>query len=537
MYKVLLVDDEVLVREAISEIIGWEELGLELVGTCQNGKEAMEFMKNNIVDMVLTDICMPYVDGIELSEFIYKKFPNTRIIIFSGFDEFEYAKKAIKYNVEEYLLKPITAAELSKILTDVKAKMDQKKKQEKKINVLNETYKKNRIYIKSKILADFITGSRTYREIMKELRGADIQFSALYYKVGIIEIRNNSDLLNTEVREMQHSSIMAFAVYNISDEIINHSQMGTVCLVNNNRVLILFKNDDLKEFRARVKNISIEIHKQVKKHMNLDISITIGSLVKNHREIYRSYEAAQQSIKYQFLFGENSIIDSEDINNTEEKEVVLEDKIDDLILEIKMNNKQKISKNLYILQGILKQAFISKNISLMYLQQVAIAISEELRVANLTENTNFINKNKLLTDISNTKTLDEGIQLLTNYCFQVAEELITQKDTVARRRALLAMDYIKKNYSDTKINLNAVCSYLNISASRFSTIFKDETGETFMEALLRVRMEKAKELLENTDLKNYEIAEMVGFSDPHYFSIAFKKMTGKSPTEHAKSMK
>lgn len=105
MYRVLLVDDEVLVREAISENISWEELGYELAGSCQNGKEAMEFLEKNPVDVVLTDICMPYVDGMELSEFVYKNYKKTNIIIFSGFDDFEYAKKAIKFNVEEYLVR------------------------------------------------------------------------------------------------------------------------------------------------------------------------------------------------------------------------------------------------------------------------------------------------------------------------------------------------------------------------------------------------------------------------------------------------
>lgn len=126
------------------------------------------------------------------------------------------------------------------------------------------------------------------------------------------------------------------------------------------------------------------------------------------------------------------------------------------------------------------------------------------------------------------------MELLKNYCYKAAGEIEMQKNIGGKKQALLAMDFIEKNYADTELNLNTLCSYLNISASRFSTIFKSTTGETFMEVLIRLRMQKAKELLENTDLKNYEIAEKVGFSDPHYFSIVFKKMTGKTPSEYAK---
>ena len=108
MYKVLLVDDEILVREAISAKIEWGHLGFELVGDCENGKAAIEFLKENPVDVVLTDICMPYLDGMGLSKYIYENMPQTRIIIFSGYSDFEYAKQAIQYKVAEYLLKPVT---------------------------------------------------------------------------------------------------------------------------------------------------------------------------------------------------------------------------------------------------------------------------------------------------------------------------------------------------------------------------------------------------------------------------------------------
>ena len=154
MYRVLLVDDEILVREAISENIKWVELGYMLVGSCQNGKEAIEFLKKNPVDVVLTDICMPYVDGMELTKFIFYNLKNINIIIFSGFNDFEYAKNAIKYNVKEYLLKPVTACELSDTLITLKDKMDKKKEEEKKY----ETYNKNRLFIESRVFSDFIMG-------------------------------------------------------------------------------------------------------------------------------------------------------------------------------------------------------------------------------------------------------------------------------------------------------------------------------------------------------------------------------------------
>ena len=144
----------------------------------------------------------------------------------------------------------------------------------------------------------------------------------------------------------------------------------------------------------------------------------------------------------------------------------------------------------------------------------------------------------LLPALSCAQGLDAGLEqalgVMEEYFLKVSGMLDTGRNDGGKKYALLAMEYIEKHYGENDLGLSTVCSYLNISTSRFSTIFKNITGETFMEVLTGIRMQKARELLENTSLKNYEIAEKVGFSDPHYFSAAFKKAIGKSPTEYAR---
>lgn len=137
MYRILLVDDEILVRDAIKENIDWKSIDCELVGDCENGKQAAEFVQEHPVDIVLTDILMPYMDGMELSHFLHDNYPDIVIVIFSGFGEFEYAKKAIQYGVSEYLLKPVTATELTAVIQKMKEKVDQLRKEKKKITDKN----------------------------------------------------------------------------------------------------------------------------------------------------------------------------------------------------------------------------------------------------------------------------------------------------------------------------------------------------------------------------------------------------------------
>lgn len=536
MYRVLLVDDEVLVREAISENIRWNELGYELAGNCQNGKEAIEFLEINSVDLVLTDICMPFVDGLELSKFIYNFSKNINIIIFSGYDDFEYAKKAIKYNVEEYLLKPVTASELSEVLSGLKEKLDNKKKKEEKYFKLYESYNKNKLFIYSKVLNDMIKGNKTAEENEKALCENNILLDAAAYQVAIVEIDFDGDGKTQEAQNKQYSSLMTFAIYNICDEILQQNQRGLACLGNDNRVLILFKINALNELGQKTKKACSEISSKIMQFMKLGVTISLGRKVKALKDIHKSYEEAEYSMKYQYLFGESTIIDMEEILKERKlnEDIVLEVMIDSLILAIKMNDSSGITSNLKQIEQSIKSAFADKNKSDLYLQQIIIGICNALKASEIEKTKLQLFRNQIIADIAGAKTLGKVMELLIRYCNKAGSEIELQKNTSGKKQALLAMDYIEKNYSNTELNLHSICSYLSISASRFSTIFKNATGETFMEVLIRIRMQKAKELLENTDLKNYEIAEKTGFSDPHYFSIVFKKMTGKTPSEYAR---
>ncbi len=140
MYRILLVDDEILVRDAIKENIDWKSMDCQLVGDCENGKQAADFVKSHPVDIVLTDILMPYMDGMELSHFLNDNYPEIVIVIFSGFGEFEYAKKAIQYNVSEYMLKPVTAMELREVIGKMKEKVDQQIKEGEQTSNVKATY-------------------------------------------------------------------------------------------------------------------------------------------------------------------------------------------------------------------------------------------------------------------------------------------------------------------------------------------------------------------------------------------------------------
>ena len=535
MYKILLVDDEILVRDAIRENIDWGKLDCELIGDCENGKQAVEFVKTHEVDIVLTDILMPYMDGMELSHFLHDNYPDVLIVIFSGFGEFEYAKKAIQYNVSEYMLKPVTAMELTKVIENMKEKLDSRKKEQRKMESLTQVsqdYHKNANVIRSKALDCLVKCTREVQVSLDELERMGITFQAASYRVAVFDIDTYSEMYQMDMDKQQESALMAFVLFNVGDEIVVREKAGVVYQEGNNRVCIIFAGNRTKEFSESIHRICHEIQKKVKEVIGLETSIGIGSWVRSPYELIYSYRLAAKAIDYRYLLGGNLLFDMEEKKT--DNSIFLINDLETLTEAIKSGDRRLMEETLGQIETEIKSALVEKSYACIYLQQVIRAIGNTCQSLSEEPEKIIAQRETLLKAVTEQRMFSQAAALVEKYAQEVFDELQELNSSSGQRQGMLAMDYIQKNYMDPGLSLNSICSYLNISTSYFSTIFKEMTGETFIEVLTRVRMEKAKELLENTTMKNYEIAEKVGFSDPHYFGISFKKITGKTPTEYAR---
>lgn len=535
MYKILLVDDEILVRDAIRKNIDWGKLDCELIGDCENGKQAVEFVKTHEVDIVLTDILMPYMDGMELSHFLHDNYPDILIVIFSGFGEFEYAKKAIQYNVSEYMLKPVTAMELTKVIENMKEKLDSRKKEQRKMESLTQVsqdYHKNANVIRSKALDCLVKCTREVQVSLDELERMGITFQAASYRVAVFDIDTYSEMYQMDMDKQQESALMAFVLFNVGDEIVVREKAGVVYQEGNNRVCIIFAGNRTKEFSESIHRICHEIQKKVKEVIGLETSIGIGSWVRSPYELIYSYRLAAKAIDYRYLLGGNLLFDMEEKKT--DNSIFLINDLETLTEAIKSGDRRLMEETLGQIETEIKSALVEKSYACIYLQQVIRAIGNTCQSLSEEPEKIIAQRETLLKAVTEQRMFSQAAALVEKYAQEVFDELQELNSSSGQRQGMLAMDYIQKNYMDPGLSLNSICSYLNISTSYFSTIFKEMTGETFIEVLTKVRMEKAKELLENTTMKNYEIAEKVGFSDPHYFGISFKKITGKTPTEYAR---
>lgn len=535
MYRILLVDDEILVRDAIRENIDWESMDCELVGDCENGQQAADFVKTHPVDIVLTDILMPYMDGMELSHFLHDNYPDIVIVIFSGFGEFEYAKKAIQYNVSEYMLKPVTAMELREVIGKMKEKVDQQRKEKQKMESLTKTsqdYNKNALVIRSKAIEALVGCTRDIQESLDELAGMGIVLNAASYKVAVFDMDLYSDIHQIDMEKRQESALMAFVLFNVADEIVTERNAGIAYQEGNNRVCILFMGNRNREFAAQIRDICQEIQQKVKEVIGIEVSTGIGGWVRTPGETLHSHEQAEKAIELRYLLGGNLLIDTEETK--EARSLSLQEPLCCMTDGIKTGNENEMNQALFQMQKEIMDAKVDKSQACVCLQMI-LRHAGSCWEAVSPDNEDLFRKRELLMEkVTEQKTFKEAFTMAENYVHEVYERCCSMNSSSGQRQAVLAVDYIQKHYMEPNLSLNDICSYLNISTSYFSTIFKDMTGGTFLEYLINIRMEKAKELLKNTTLKNYEIAEKVGFSDPHYFGISFKKMTGKTPTEYAR---
>ncbi len=533
MYKVLLVDDEILVRKAIAKKLEWNQLGFELVGDCENGKDAIEFVKEHTVDVVLTDICMPRIDGMGLSKWLYENSPQTTIIIFSGYSDFEYAKQALQYKVAEYILKPVTAKELSEVLTRIKEKLDGERKQEKRLDTLSKAYRnytKNEALIIGKALQRLVQGTQDLAQCLKELEEFGVRIEGSAFRVAAVDIDLYMERQGSNDGELKkESALMAFVVENISSEIVQGHNAGIAYRDSDNRICILFWTNRPKEFRREVELICDEIQKNVYHAMKLCVSIAIGCYVDSAECLYQSYECAAEALKYRYSRGMGSVFDCEEkICEADFKELSEELKI--IASSIRSGDEKQMGERLDYIEAWIRERMVGRNRAWGYLNRLLHVIYDTVKE---TEET-FTLSEEVVSMVASAYSITEAMRFVREYAQRGMGARRRSGQTSGERQAIMALDYMREHYGDTELGLNQICDYLNISTSRFSSIFKETTGMTFVEALSNIRMEKAKQLLSQTKLKNYEIAEKVGFSDPHYFSIAFKKATGMTPKEFAR---
>lgn len=546
MYKLILADDEEDVREGLLQLIDWESLGFQVMDTAENGKEAVELVEKHLPDIVVTDIQMPFMNGLELSEWIRETYPAMKIIILTGFEEFEYAQKAIRLGIDEYVLKPFSSAELAAVLGKVRAQIDEERAEKENVQLLTEHYRKNLPILQSLFLSSLVSRRLPKAEIQEKGKSYGLKLDGQGYLIAALRIDSarlpeeavQKPGTSLSLHETQDTQLQLFAVLNIASELVGRDHPGDQVFIHHDEIVMLRVFDsaispDDERIAARTLRLLEEIRFSVERFLKLTVTIGVGSIRTDVGEVFASYQEAQRALDYRLVLGNGKVIWIQDV---EARQVVPftfdEAKEKELIRVLKVGSDEELEELLEKLFGGLLDSRISYQDYQVYLLMMLTAIVKASQEVHADMDKLFGESSLFLGQISKLKHAAEAKDWFTRICQTLKHSIASERQTSYNRLVEDAKAYIQAHYGESDISIAKVCKQLHISTGYFSGIFKKETKTTFVNYLMGVRMEAARHLLRTTDLKSFEIAERVGFADPNYFSFCFRKKFGISPKEY-----
>lgn len=536
MYKLLLVDDEEEVRQNMISRIKWEDYGFELTGEAQNGLEALELVEKVIPDVVITDIKMPFMDGLELSKALRKKYPTIKIVIVTGFDEFEYAQKALNLDVVEYLLKPVSLENIAEVLLKMKARIDEEIAQREDMKSLREYYVSSLPILKEKFLTTLVTSNLTKEEILEKCRNYNINLNGKYFAAAVIGIDQDFKSHGERGDSAEASELNKFAVLNVANEIGNPHGKNNV-FMHMDQVVLIFAYNEEESHSNRIMYILENIRQGIEKYFKFTITIGLGNVVQQVSDIFKSYQNAVSALDYRLVIGNNRVIWIEDIEPAVKVNLNFDEGMEHEISNgIKFGTEEEIEKIINNIFAKLFDIHVSFKDYQIYLLEMLIAILKVAKSPDTNLEDIFGEKRNLFEELNNFYNLIQVKDWFIHISIQIMKTIRKNRQETSTLLVEKAKDYIKTHYSDNDITINEVCNFLHISPTYFSFIFKRETEMTFTGYLTQVRMDASKELLRTTNIKLFEIAEKVGYSEANYFSYSFKRYFGVSPKEYRNSL-
>ena len=498
MYKVMLVDDEKLIIEGLKNIIDWKEVGLEVVETALNGKEAFDKFNENKIDIIITDINMPQVTGLELIKYIRDIDLNIKFVILTGYDEFNYAKEAIKYDVNNYILKPINEEELKDTLINIVRELDKKNKRD--IEILDKNRK----------LLQYINGNLDREFIYSIEKILNIDIYSKKYTVASIHITSeyDGDLFS-----------------NIRDIIDNNTSNGYEILNSNEGQAVLINSWDNNIEKKDIINYYENIKNKIIKKLESYIFIAIGEVVDKITEIDVSYDIAKELKKYSLTEEKNSCIYLDLIKDKKEKRITFKEEIDIL-------NKYIIERNIVEIERIVGEIIDNEELTPRNIYdfsiKVIILIDEISNELKINRNYKSDNLSSTIVDLCNENTRESINTFIISEIKEIVD-IMSSNDNKYSPVIQQIINIVEDKYYE-ELSLKTLSYKYNINSSYLGQIFSKEVGMSFSEYLNKIKNLKAKDLILNTNMKINDIAKMVGYIDSSYFYRKFKKYYGVSPS-------
>jgi len=530
MLKIFLVEDEFVIREGIKNNIDWKAHGYEFCGEASDGELAFPMIQKLKPDIVITDIRMPFMDGLVLSRLIKKEMPWIEIIILSGYEEFGYAKEGIKIGIAEYLLKPISSEDLLKEIDILAVKIEEKRKEreirEKYIREIEENFMKER----KDLFQYLVTGSKSVAELLEIADKAAMDLSSLWYNIVLIKIQS-----------MYHAyDEYSNSIIEIEEKIKAFIDEAQVLVFDRNLEgkALLFKADSKEELDILQNNYLSRVKNVLKNYEHVRYFGGIGTPVDRLSELPSSFESASHAFAHRYLVPQSLILNSGEM---EERAYLDKEEFNISNINPRQIDRSKIREFLkvgdkeeaiYFVDEFFKN--LGSNVIKSGIFRQYIIMDTYFCVVDFVEGLQISKDEIDPPDVtSGALQSQEGVM---EYIVRIIEKALELREKTASNRygdiVNEVMRYIEENYADEELSLNLLASHVNFSPNHLSMIFSQQTGQTFIKFLTDFRMNKAKELLRCTGKRSSVISMEVGYKDPHYFSYLFKKTQGMTPTQY-----
>ena len=534
LYRIMVVDDEEEIRLGIIKKIDWESNGFIVVGDAENGQDALEKAEKLQPDVIMTDIKMPFMDGLELGKRLAESMPSTKIIVFSGCDDFEYAHKAIKINVIEYVLKPINSIELIEVLKRLKEQLDKEYDEKRNLQTLYKHYVESLPVIREQFLVGAIEGRISESQWEEQAEKLDIDFKSGYLSVALIHADGTLTSEENILSIQKESALVSISIKKIVDENME-KYCKFISFLYSDMVVVIGNFEKKEEILSFIKGTN-EVCKIYERIMGVTITAGVGYTCNSHLNIRFSYRSAQSALDYSFILGTGKTIYIDDVEPDHSIQLQFDEQEERAMLNaIKISSEEEITETIDKLFRKIEDLLLPFNKYRIYLMEIMTSILKLVQTYNLDideifgENFNCYSYLETFDSIHDVK--DWFIRKSIKINVFIKKERINSSMLLVEK----AKQYIKENYNDYDISVEKLCSELHVSPTYFSTLFKRETEMNFVNYLTSIRLEEAVKLLNTTDDKTYIIADKVGYPEANYFSYVFKRKFGVSPSKYRKN--
>lgn len=536
MLKVFLVEDESVIRDGLRDNIPWQQYGFQFVGEAADGEMALPLIRKTRPDVLITDIKMPFMDGLSLSRIVSKEFPKTKIVIISGYDDFEYARQAIEVGVDQFLLKPITRLMLKKTLLEMKEKIEQEEdKNDYQIQYQAEMHVYEQ-FSRRRFMEKVLTGELTVKEIYEEASKLSLEITAPCYNLLLFYLQEkNPDLSGEGMDDFMRKQ----------DEVLHYFLRHPEYLLfrwNASSYGVLIRSETSQIGELTEKGLG-HIRDFCMGQEHLEWYVAVGNPVERLSLLPECYRQVNHYFAYRFMMPDLHVL----------SEVTLEDYVNSQD-EQNIDSVDPSTMAQEVIRDFLEHGNESEIHDFVesYLQSISRALKSRMFRAYVVLNIRF-------TMIAYVESLgaskEEYMKKIGDYAqemniepdevpayfvnmLQAAFEIREQASSNQNRKLISrAIAYIDENYMHDSLSLNTVAAEAEVSANYLSAVFSQSMKKTFVEYVTEKRMEKAKKLLKSTSLSSGEIAARTGYKDSHYFSFVFKKTQGMSPREYRAARK